>query len=176
MMCRQWMKRRLLASGALLAFGATALEAQSAEAIMGARERLELTEQQVQQLDAIRREAVARRTAEMAEIAELRSQLQAGQIRQSDLMAVMEDQRDAREARTEERRASIDAILTEAQRESVQQMRRRADRQRPGVGPRGGAGSGPRVAPGGGPRARPGFAPGARRGSRPGGGGGIGLR
>jgi hypothetical protein len=159
MMCRQWMKRGLLASGALLAIGATALEAQSVEAIMRARERLELTEEQIGQLDAIRRETVAQRTAEMAQRAELRSQLEAGQIRQSELMAAMEDQRDAREARAEERRASIDAILTDVQRESVQQMRRRADRQRPGVGPRGGQGFGPRVAPGFGPRARPGVGP-----------------
>jgi Spy/CpxP family protein refolding chaperone len=164
-MSKQDIKRGLLAAGAFLALGATAIQGQGVEAIMRERERLELTEQQVQQLDAIRQEAVAERTAERARIAELRSQLEAGQIRRSELMAAMEEQQDARQARAEERRASIDAILTEAQRESLQEVRRRADRQRPGVA-RGGRGSGPRARPGSGSPRRP----------RPGGGAGIGLR
>ena len=153
----------ILAAGLLLVLGAVPMEAQSVEAIMRAREQLELTEQQVQQLDAVRREAVAQRNADMAQIAELRSQLEAGQIRRSDLMAAQEDQEEAREARAEDRRASIEAVLTEEQLESVQQMRRRADRGRPAIARPGIGGRGP----GFGPRARPGFAPGARRGFPP---------
>jgi hypothetical protein len=153
----------LLGAGVLLALGTAPMEAQSVEAIMSARARLELTEQQVERLDAVRREAVAQRNADAAQIAELRSQLEAGQIRRSELMAAQEDLRDARQARAEQRRASIDAILTDEQREAVQQMRTRAARTRPGIG-RPGIG---RSGPGFGPRARPGFAPGARRGFRP---------
>jgi hypothetical protein len=172
MMFRQMVMRGVLASGALLLLGSVSIEAQGVEAIMRARERLELTEEQVRQLDAIRREAVAQRTEEMARIAELRSQLEAGQIRRSELMAAMEDQRDARRARAEERRASIDALLTEAQRESLEQTRRRIDRQRPGAGARGRPGVG---------RGRPGFGagpdvPGPRRGLAPRGAALIGSR
>lgn len=161
----QWMKSGMLVS-ALLVAGAMPVEGQGVEAIMRARERLELTDQQVQQLDAIRRDAVSQRTAEQAQIAELRSQLAAGQIRRSDLMAAMEDQQDAREGRAEQRQARIDAVLTETQRESVQQMRRRADRQRPGV--RGQRPAPGRGAPGVGPRRRFGLAP--QGGAGPGGG------
>lgn len=152
----QAIKSGLLAAGTLLAIGAVQLEGQSVEAILRASEQLELTEQQVQQLDQIRRETVAQRNAEMAQLGELRSQLAAGQIRRSDVMAAMEDQQDARQARAEERRASIQSILSEEQLESVQQMRRRVDRQRPGAGrSRPGAGrAGPGVGRGG-----PGFGP-----------------
>jgi len=147
-------------------------DAQSVESIMRARERLELTEQQIQQLDALRRESVQRRNAEMAQIAELRSQLEAGQARRSDLMAAMEDQQEARQATAEQRRASIDAVLTEAQRETLQQMGRRDRRQRAGARPRAGQGPvrGPRagVAPGRGPGAGAGFAPGRGPGFAPG--------
>ena len=149
-------RRGLLTAGALLVLGAARMEGQGVEAILRASERLELTEQQAQQLDEIRREAVAQRSAEMARLAELRSQLAAGQIRRSEVMAAMEDQQEARRTRAEERRASIDAVLTEAQRESVQQMRRRVDRQRPQTG---------RARPGVG-RGRPGVGRGGL-GSRP---------
>jgi hypothetical protein len=157
-----------MVSGAVVALGATTVSAQSVESIMGARERLELTDQQVQQLDAIRRDAVAERNAERAQIAELQSQLQAGQIRRSQLMAAMEDQRDARQASAAQRRASLESVLTEAQRESVQQMRRRGARQRPAAGAdRRGPGFGSRAGPGFGGGVRPGLGPVARRGFRP---------
>jgi hypothetical protein len=158
----------LLASGALFLAGTAPSEAQSVESIMGARERLQLTEEQVQQLDAIRREAVSARNTEMAEIAELRSQLEAGMIRRSQLMALMEDQQVARQARTEERRAGIDAILNEAQREQALELRRRGGQDRAGPGRRFGAyGPGPRR--GFGPGADDGFAPGRGPGFRGGG-------
>jgi len=167
MTCGQWIKRGIVVSG-LGVLGAMPVKAQSVEAIMRARERLELTEQQIAQLDAIRQEAVAQRSAEMARIAELRSQLEAGQIRRSDLMAAMEDQQDARQGRAEERRASIESVLTEAQRESLDTMRRRVDRQRPGAGR-----AGPRARRGG-PGRGIGPGPGAEPGRGP--GPGVGLR
>ena len=154
----------LFATGVLLVLGAAPVEAQGVEAIMRARERLELTEQQVQQLDAIRSEAVAQRNADMAQIAELRSQLEAGQIRRSELMAAQEDLQEARQARAEQRRASIESVLTEEQLETVQQMRSRSDRRRAAIG-RPGVG---RFGPGVGPRARPGLPARGRQGLRPG--------
>lgn len=130
------MRSGLSAFCALVLVGAAQVGAQSVESIMRASERLELTEEQLESLEAIRRDLVEQRVAEMAEVTELRSQLQAGQIRRSDLMAALEDRRDAARARAEERRASIEAILTEEQTEALQQLRRsprlRAERRRPG--------------------------------------------
>lgn len=142
-----WMKRGVFVAGMAAAVGSAAVEAQNVESVLRARERLELTEQQVQQLDQIRRAAVQERAAEMARMSELRSQLEAGQIRRSELMAAMEDQQDARRARAEERRASLQSILTDEQRASLEEMRRRAPRGRPGVGSRGDARRGPRMGP-----------------------------
>ena len=96
------------------------------ETIMQMRDRLELTDDQIAQLDVIRAETVQRRSAEAAELAELRSQLAAGQIERSDVMAFMEERRDANAGVVEQRQERIDAILTDAQRESLREMRGRA--------------------------------------------------
>jgi Spy/CpxP family protein refolding chaperone len=147
----------LLVSGLSLV-GGRSIEAQGVEGIMRARETLALTEDQISQLDAIRREVVAQRSAEQAEIAELRSQLAAGQIRQSELMAAQEDRADAAQARGEDVRARVDAVLTEEQRAQVELLRSRGQRvgaRRPGFAPggRGGVGRGGGVGPVG-PRGR----------------------
>ncbi len=133
--------------------------AQGVEPIMNARETLGLTADQIQWLDGIRRELVAQRSAEQAEMAELRSRLAAGQIRRSEVLAAQEDRQAAAEGRVEERRARIDAVLTEEQRAQVEQLRTRAERARDrgqGIG-RGGPGFGRGAGRGAGPgRARPG--------------------
>ena len=141
-------------------------EAQGIERIMSARETLALTEDQISRLDAIRREMVAERSAEQAEIAELRSQLAAGQIRQSQLMAAQEARVDAAQGRQEERQARIDAVLTEEQRGAVELMRN--TRAAGGRGPRAQG-----VAPG---RGRGQMGPAGRGGARPGGFGPRGRR
>jgi hypothetical protein len=89
----------------------------------------------------------------MAEMAEMRSRLRAGEIRRSELMAFMEDRRDANAGVADEQRARVDAVLSEEQLAAVQEMRTRARgdmRGRQGVrrGPRGG------FRPGAGPGAR----------------------
>jgi Spy/CpxP family protein refolding chaperone len=160
MVTRHSIRLGLIAVGTILMLGAGDLDAQSVERIMRARERLELTEQQISQLEAIRRDAVAQRSAEMAELAELRSRLEAGQIRRSELMAAMEDRRDAQQARVEERRASIDALLTDQQRESLEELRTRANRPRARGAARGRPGGGPQPPDRGrGPGGRPGQGP-----------------
>ena len=155
------------------------------ESIMSIRERLELTEDQLQQLDALRAEEVERRGANLAAVAEMRSQLRAGQIRRSEMMAFMEDRRDARQDVSEATRSRVDEILLPEQRESLDQYRaerrafargRQAGRREAGMrGGRGGDGEralqrGSRGARGfeRGPRSERGF----RRG--PGGPGGAG--
>ena len=143
-------KAGLIAVGALAVMGATEVAAQNVETIMRARERLELTESQLESLDRIRREAVEERASEMAEMQELRSQLDAGQIRRSDMMAFMEERQEARGDIADQRRERVEAVLTESQLEMVQEMRRRGGRMGVGVRPGGRPGTdGPGFAPGG---------------------------
>ena len=95
------------------------------ESIMRLRERLELTEDQVDQLDAIRRENVQRRTAEMVAMTEVQSQYAAGLIRRSDVMAAMEEREEAKRGRDGQQRDRLESILTEGQQESLNRIRRR---------------------------------------------------
>jgi len=176
-------KSGLLALGALLLVGATDIGAQETaddasrpalrrgvdvESIMSMRERLALTEDQLAALDAIRSETVRLRTAEMAEGAEMRSRLRAGLIRPSEMMAFMEDRRDANAGVAEERRERIEAVLDEAQLESLRELRsggRAFMRGRAGV--RGGRGQARVPSRGGGVPGR-GFRSGRRPGDEPG--------
>ena len=113
----------IVALGALVVMGATEVSAQNVESIMRARERLELTDSQIESLDALRKETVRSRTEEMAELQEMRSQLEAGQIRRSELMAFMEERREGRQDAVGQQRERVEAILTEDQLEQLQQMR-----------------------------------------------------
>jgi Spy/CpxP family protein refolding chaperone len=93
------------------------------EAIMSAREGLELTEEQVAALDAVRAEEVARRNTERAEVEEMRSRLRAGMIPRSEMMAFMEDRQATRQESGSDRQQRIDGILTPDQRTGLEQMR-----------------------------------------------------
>ncbi len=138
------------------------------ESIMRLRERLELSQDQVAQLDAIRRENVQRRTAEMVKMTEVQSQYAAGLIRRSDVMAAMEDREEAARGRDGQQRERLESILTEGQQESLNRLRRqdrdsadgRARRMRGRASPSGFSGSR------GGPPGRDGFR--ADRGGRQG--------
>ena len=96
------------------------------EAIMGMHERLALTEDQLGRLDAMRQESVQRRNTARAELAEVRSRFAAGQIERSEVMAFMEGRRDANQGVEERQRERLDAILTDAQVESLDEARGRA--------------------------------------------------
>jgi len=114
---------------------------QGIEMIMSMRERLELTEDQLASLEEMRRGSVEIRNAREAEMAEMSSQLQAGQIRRSDMMAFMEDRRDASGDVSAEHQQRIAGLLNEAQLETLQAANRRGQRSaRAGRGTRGGAG------------------------------------
>ena len=95
------------------------------EGIMRMRDRLELTDEQLGPLDAIRAENVQRRTAEMVEMTEVQSRYAAGQIERSDVMAAMEGRRDAMRGTSDADRNRIEAILTEAQLENLGELRSR---------------------------------------------------
>jgi chromosome segregation ATPase len=159
------MKRGLMVIGWLLVVGAGEIAAQQGpqrrarmgmeirgsevEAILRLRDRLELTEDQVARLDEVRRESVARRSEQMARMAELRSQLAAGQVRRSELMAAMEEHQDANRAFAQERQEFVDGLLTEAQRATLDELRPRGRqlRARGRWMPQRGAFRGPRAAP-----------------------------
>jgi len=138
------------------------------EAIMQMRGRLELSEDQIARLDALRHDAVERRSAQMAELAELRSQLRAGQIRRSEVMAYMEERREENQGLAEARRTEIESILTSDQLSTVDELRIRTRAFRRGrMSARRGAPGDVRFRrPGGGPtrgfspdRGRPGAGP-----------------
>ncbi len=97
----------------------------SVESIMRLRESLELSEDQVSQLDAIRRENVQQRTAEMARTTEVQSRYAAGLIQRSDVMAAMEERQEAARGRDGQQRERLQSILTEGQQESLNDLRRR---------------------------------------------------
>lgn len=85
------------------------------ENVMSIRDRLELDDQQIEQLDAWRSERVARRSEERARIDEMRSQLRAGKIARNDMMAYMAERRDAMRGTEEESRTRLEAILDGSQ-------------------------------------------------------------
>ena len=101
------------------------------EQIIQMRERLQLTDEQINQLDDIRRENVQRRTSAMAEMAELRSQATAGLINRSDVMSRLK-------ARGEEGQAVVKpaelvmSILTDQQRDILREAKMRSLRARSG--------------------------------------------
>lgn len=99
------------------------LRALDVESIMSAREDLELTDEQIAALDALRGEEVARRSAERADAEEMRSRLRAGMIPRSEMMAFMEERQATRQETGSERQQRIDGILTPEQRAGLEQMR-----------------------------------------------------
>jgi len=98
--------------------------AQAVEGIMRLHEQLELSEAQLDDLDAVRIASVQQRTAAMVEMTELQSQLSAGLIQPSDVMAAREQWAEANRGQAEQQREQLESILTEAQRESLTQLRR----------------------------------------------------
>lgn len=145
------------AISALIAFGASDIAAQAesrgmrgprsgpdVEVVMSLRERLELTEGQLADLESMRREAVDARNAQRAEMEEMSSRLRAGEIRRSEMMAFMEERAELGSTTSTDRRARLESILNEEQLEtlqsSAQRMRRGADGARGGRQMRRGSG------------------------------------
>ena len=85
------------------------------ERILSLRENLELTDGQIAELDDIRKQSVSQRTGMQSRMTELRSELEAGNIKRSELMAAMEDFREAGQEVSSQHRARVEEILTEDQ-------------------------------------------------------------
>ncbi len=141
-----------------------ALRGGGVEMILNQKERLELTDDQVKQLDQIRQEAVQRRTEHQAQVAELRSKVRSGQEKPAALREQVEARRQVAAAMREAQRARVEGILNDAQKEELQDWAQqgRAFRMGRQSALRGGAGFGP------GAWAGPGRQPAMRGGSGPG--------
>jgi len=127
----------LITSSVLVLVAAGSLEAQpgshrpdpafrqgpGVEAIMSLREELELSTDQVEALDEVRRSAVAIRTAHRTQMAEVRSRVQAGEARRSELMALREELHEGATETRENLRSQVEAILEPEQLEKLEQMR-----------------------------------------------------
>jgi len=96
------------------------------EHIMGLRERLELTDSQIEQLDALRSQIVQHRTAQQADMAEFRSQVMAGQLEAEAAREQLEGRREAGEAFAEDMKSRVESILTDAQKEELEDVVGRA--------------------------------------------------
>jgi len=138
--------------------------AASAETVLRLRQELELSGEQVSQLDAVRREALATRQAHMAQMMELRSRQLAGELSLEDWRTEMTKSREDVHERLGAQDGRVAGILTEAQRTQLTELRWQARRQQGwmgrggrrggGFGPnmRGPAGPGWGYGPGAGPR------------------------
>ncbi|GMV03748.1 MAG: hypothetical protein AMXMBFR53_00300 [Gemmatimonadota bacterium] len=154
------------------------------EMILRQRERLELTDAQVSQLDQLRQEAVQRRTAHQAQVAELRSKVAAGQLEAAAFREQVQSMWEGAEGVRTQQQERVEGILTDAQRQSLQQWGAQARAFRmgrqsalrgqrgmmPGAGIRGGRAMAPRAG------VQRGFAPGMRQRWAPGAQGRIGFR
>lgn len=92
------------------------------EGILRMRDRLELTDDQVARLDALRSERVQERAAISSEMAEVRSQLRAGTLDRAEARGRRSDAAEARRASAEQARAEVESLLTDDQRATVQQL------------------------------------------------------
>lgn len=161
------------------------------EMILRQRERLELSQSQIDQLDKLRADAVKQRSAHQAQMAELRSKVLAGEMKPEELRSTMQAQREGAADVRKQERERIESVLNDAQKQKIQtwlgqarafrmgRMSAQRGQGRGGQGRvmRGGRGPGGRMGPGGGmgrgmmgpgmrggPGMGRGFAPGAMRG------------
>jgi len=154
----------------------------SAESVLGMRARLDLTDRQIADLTRIREENLRVRQEEMTARMELQSRLRAGDTTRDQFGAEVEKRGGALRARVRGGDADADrvsGVLTDAQREKLQTLRRQEFRQRVGQrGLRGGQGQGRGFGPGQGGFGNRSFGPGRGRGgpARGFGPGGAGLR
>jgi len=153
---------------------AAGLRGAGVEMILRQKERLELTDAQVRQLDQLRQQVVQRRVAHQAEVAELQSKVRAGQLEASALRERMQARRDSAAQIQQQQRERVEAVLNDAQKQKLEQWAGEARAFQMGRRSmmRGGRGVGPGVWGGpagrGGPGAWGGFL-GAQRGFRRGG-------
>jgi len=109
----------------------------AAERVLGMRAQLGLSAQQIDKLEAIRKEQLAERKTRMSEMLDLRSRLQAGDITRDQFRADLESRREAMRARGPQAGNRVREVLTDGQREKLQTMRRDAFRRQRAMAARG---------------------------------------
>jgi hypothetical protein len=109
--------------------GPAPLPGQGVEEILRLRERLELTQDQVARLHAMREQALAARIGAAAEMMRIQSELRAGEISREQARTRLQARRDSTRRQMETLGpARIREVLTEAQRERLLEARREAVR------------------------------------------------
>ncbi len=122
---------------------AAGVPGEGVELVMRLRDRLDLTEIQLEQLEEIRRQSVARRSAARAEMQDLHSRMRAGELEGGVMPDLMAERREQVEATVEEHRELLSQILTAEQQEQLEELRRegrslrRGSPSRGSMGPRG---------------------------------------
>ncbi len=105
--------------------------ASTMERILRVSEELGLSEEQTEQLNAMRAEAVERQAASAAEWMKLASETRAGLRDRSGLREIVRERREEAAALRQEQRQRIEAVLTDEQQQRFRRMRvRTALRQR----------------------------------------------
>jgi Spy/CpxP family protein refolding chaperone len=134
------------------------------ETALRMREQLKLTDSQVAQLETLRKEVVAQRQAQAREMIELQSRVAAGQVKPEEMREQHAQRRDAMRTALEQRRARVEKILTDDQREQIGRAQRQHMRSMQMRGAR--RGMGPGRGPGMGPGRGQGMGPGGMRPGR----------
>lgn len=99
------------------------------ERVLGMRAQLGLTAEQIQKLEGLRKERLEARKARMSEMLELRSQLEAGDLTRDEFRARIQARGEELRSRAADRGAPAREVLTDAQREKLQQLGRQAIRR-----------------------------------------------
>jgi hypothetical protein len=94
-----------------------------AERALHEREDLELTDDQVSRLDALRQEELERLATSEREMRDWTSRMRAGMLDEDSLRARMRQHRDAAEDAEDQARDRLEDILTEDQRDELQEKR-----------------------------------------------------
>ena len=124
--------------------GAGGLPAPPVERLMVLAEELDLTETQLDELDALRQAQLARRQERSNERLRVQSELAAGLLERSEIRELMQGGRAAARANAEAVQEQLAGILTIDQREQLLELRTQSMRHRRGMQSRGGRGQGMR--------------------------------
>ncbi len=90
------------------------------ESVLRMRESLKLSDAQLNQLEALRKEIVVRRQNEARDMIDLQSRIAAGQIESDEARKQMENRREAMRGTMDQTRERLEKILSAEQREELQ--------------------------------------------------------
>lgn len=93
------------------------------ETLLRIRERLELSDEQIAQLEEIRSTALEQRKARAVESLDLQSRWRAGELDRDERRELMAQRREANREQSAQQREQISAILTDEQRDRIASLR-----------------------------------------------------